>query len=156
MEEEKLHIWLKLIALLLLIQVATASPNKYNAENSNAKSIQVFVSFSMPEQLFKEVLADSARLKIPAILNGLHNNSMQETARVIFVLTQEIPNLSLQIDPTAFEKFKIKQVPALVVAGEQYFDVIYGNFKLREGLRRIVDSGESGFSDHDLMEIIGD
>jgi type-F conjugative transfer system pilin assembly protein TrbC len=103
-------------------------------------STQVFVSFSMPEQLMRETLEDGARLHIPAILNGLHDDSMEKTAQKIMQLSAHVPDLTLQIDPTAFEQYNIQQVPALVVSAPnkpEEFDVIYGNLPLQEGLRRL-------------------
>lgn len=116
----------------------------------------VFVSFSMPVQLMSETLRESARLHIPAVLNGLVNNSMPETVKKIQALSASIPNLNLQIDPTAFERFGIKQVPALVVEQEGRFDVLYGNLTLKEGLLRIVAEGESGLSLLDVRRISDD
>ena len=116
----------------------------------------VFVSFSMPEQLVTETLDESARLHIPALLNGLIANSMPETVKKIQALSKSVPNLNLQIDPTAFERFGIKQVPALVVEHAGNFDVLYGNLTLKEGLFRIATHGESGFSVADARRILGD
>ena len=107
-----------------------------------AVNTYVFVSFSMPETLMIETLQECERLHIPAILNGLYQNSMPETAKQIMALSNQIPNLSLQIDPTAFERFNIHQVPALVVAPGNCFDVIYGTLPLDEGLDRIKRRGE--------------
>lgn len=116
----------------------------------------VFVSFSMPEQLLSETLDESARLHIPALLNGLIANSMPETVQKIQKLSKSVPKLNLQIDPTAFERFGIKQVPALVVEHEGRFDVLYGNLTLKEGLLRIASDGESGFSTADARRLLGD
>ncbi len=118
--------------------------------------VYVFVSFSMPEQLMTETLNESAGLHIPALLNGLIANSMPETVKKIQELSQSVPHLNLQIDPTAFERFGIKQVPALVVEHEGNFDVLYGNLTLKEGLLRIANQGESGFSVADARRLIGD
>lgn len=104
----------------------------------HAAEISVFISFSMPEALLKETLKESVHLKIPAYLNGLYHDSMQETVLKIMALTEEIPTLNLQIDPTLFERFGIQQVPALVVAKENAFDVIYGHLPIKEGLSRLV------------------
>jgi conjugal transfer pilus assembly protein TrbC len=116
-------------------------------------SAQVFVSFSMPEQLLSETLSESARLHIPALLNGLIENSMPKTVGRIVGLSKKIPNLNLQIDPTAFEKYGIQQVPALVVDNGQVFDVLYGNLLLRDGLLKIADGGESGLSKTDIQRL---
>lgn len=114
------------IGLLMMINSVT-----------HATAVSVFVSFSMPQTLLEETLQDSARLKIPAYLNGLYHDSMRDTAFKVMELSRRIPNLTLQIDPTAFERFGIQQVPALVVERGKSFDVIYGNLPLEEGLRRM-------------------
>ena len=63
---------------------------------------------------------------------------MPETAQKILSLSKKIPNLELQIDPIAFERFGIHQVPALVVDCGKDFDVIYGNLSLHDGLQRLA------------------
>ena len=118
--------------------------------------VSVFVSFSMPKQLLTETLQESARLHIPALLNGLIVNSMPQTIKEIQALSEAVPNLNLQIDPTAFERFGIQQVPALVVEQGKAFDVLYGNLTLKEGLMRLATQGESGFSVLEARRLIGD
>lgn len=122
---------------------------------SAAVTAEVFVSFSMPEPLLEQCLAESARLHIPAILNGLIDNSMPKTIQRIEALSKVVPNLNLQIDPTAFERFGIHQVPALVVDNGKDFDVLYGNLSLSEGLMRIAGNGDSGLALKDARRIIG-
>ena len=120
---------------------------------------QVFVSFSMPEQLLQETLSESARLHIPAVLNGLYQNSMPKTVAKIMALSKVVPNLNLQIDPTAFARFKIQQVPALVVSSDTGFDVMYGNLTLTEALKRIATHGNesgSGLTPDDVRRMIGE
>lgn len=117
---------------------------------------QVFVSFSMPANLLEETLKESVRLNIPVYLNGLHHNSMKETAIKVMELSKQVPNLNLQIDPTQFERFGIRQVPALVVENGSSYDVIYGHLTLKEGLLRIAGRGESGLSINDVRRMSGD
>ncbi|PWY53815.1 type-F conjugative transfer system pilin assembly protein TrbC [Legionella qingyii] len=121
-----------------------------------AATVSVFVSFSMPNNLLEETLKESARLNIPVYLNGLYHDSMQLTASKVIELSEHVPNLNLQIDPTLFERFGIYQVPALVVDNGSSFDVIYGHLPLKEGLMRMVDRGESGFSTLDARRVIGE
>ena len=111
----------------------------------------VFISFSMPNALLMDTLNDSARLHIPVTLNGLYNNSMMETVNRVGVLSNQVPNLQLQIDPTAFERFGIQHVPALVVEEGGCFDVIYGHMPLKDGLSRIASHGECGHNTRALQ-----
>ena len=127
-----------------------------HASDALSFNAQVFVSFSMPERLLQETLRESARLKIPTILNGLIDNSMPTTVKRIQVLSESIPDLNLQIDPTAFERFGIKDVPALVVDNGHAFDVLYGNLSLKDGLLKMAGQGDSGFSMLDARRLLGE
>ena len=109
-------------------------------------AVHVFVSFSMPDTLLTQTLRQAQQLSLPVYLRGLHKNSMKLTANKIMEYTQVVPNLSLQIDPTLFDKYDIQQVPAVVADNGEVFDVIYGNLKVKEALSRIESLGESGFS----------
>lgn len=139
MEKKKLRLYyhqqIKTISGLLLLLM---SLNTYTATK-----ISVFVSFSMPEKLLLETLQDCRRLELDVNLNGLHQNSMLATSQKIMslsnLLSNSLPNV--QIDPTAFERYRIQQVPALVVDTGDCFDVIYGNLPIEEGLRRLRDKG---------------
>lgn len=115
----------------------------------------VFVSFSMPEVLLKQTLAEAADYQIPVFLNGLIANSMAKTAEKLMSLSQAIPNLTLEIDPTAFERFGIHQVPALVVAEGHRFDVLYGNLRIKEGLYRLV-KGDAGLTKAMVRSLVHD
>ena len=119
--------------MILLAQVSIASTQ-----------YRVFVSFSMPERLLQETVLDAAKHQIPVVLNGFYHDSMQETAVKIFELSKRIPNLSLQIDPPAFERYGIKQVPALVADNNHSFDVIFGNITIERGLEEISRFGDTG------------
>lgn len=105
-------------------------------------SSYVFVSFSLPEKLFTEILQESETMHIPVVLNGLYHNSMPETVEKILTLSKAFPNASILIDPTLFERFSIHHVPAVVVEQGPCFDVLYGNLTLHDALKRIQDKGE--------------
>lgn len=115
-------------------------------------SVHVFVSFSMPETLLIQTFKEAERLDVPVYINGFHKNSMKLTAQKIMEYSEKVPNLNLQIDPTAFDKYSINQVPAVVVDNGKVFDVIYGNLKLAASLERIATLGESGFDSQKLKE----
>jgi conjugal transfer pilus assembly protein TrbC len=112
-------------------QIGFASPQKY-----------VFVSFSMPESLLKSVFNEAASMEIPVILNGLVEDNMRKTMSKLFQLSQRHPELSIQIDPNAFEKYHIENVPALVIDNGTNYDVLFGNMALRDGLQYLKEKGE--------------
>lgn len=104
---------------------------------------RVFVSFSMPDHLLEETLLDATHHHMPVVLNGFYHDSMPETFMKIFELSKKIPDLSMQIDPTAYERYRIHQVPALVADNQQSFDVIFGNITIERGLEEIARFGDT-------------
>ena len=105
-------------------------------------SKRVFISFSMPNSLLKQVLHQAESENVTVVINGLIDDDFRRTFRTIFELSKSYPKLSFQIDPVAFEKFSIHSVPALVVDDGNQFDVIYGNLSIRDGLALIYQSGD--------------
>lgn len=114
------------------------------SQNALAKTqFQVFVSFSMPNRLLEETVRDAAHHGIPVILNGFVNDSMRETAVKIFELSKKIPDCSMQIDPTAFERYGIKQVPAFVADNQKTFDVVFGNVTIERAMDEMAQFGDA-------------
>lgn len=100
------------------------------------------ISFSVPEDGLKLMIPEAAGFGIPSVINGLIDNDFRKTAAAVFRLTKENEHSGVQIDPTAFDRFGIRQVPALVVrCGEQY-DVVYGNLKIGSALEAVARDGE--------------
>ena len=128
MEEKKLYIW-RFLILALLTNISFCASKK------------VLVSFSMPERLLEATLKDCARLHIPAVLNGLHHDSMPETLNKIGEYASLIPELSMQIDPTIFDKHQISQVPAVIWEERDCTDIVYGNLTLDLMLEKIKVHG---------------
>jgi len=104
---------------------------------------QVFVSFSMPNRLLEETLRDAAHHGIPVLLNGFVTDSMRDTAVKIFELTKKVPNCSMQIDPTAFERYGITQVPAFVAVNQKSFDVVLGNITMERAMDEVTRFGDT-------------
>ncbi|HAU1718466.1 TPA: type-F conjugative transfer system pilin assembly protein TrbC [Legionella pneumophila] len=124
--------------------------------SSFAVQVSVLVSFSIPDTLLQETLRECSQLNIPAYINGLHHDSMSETALKVMALSKRIPNLNLNIDPTKFERFGIHQVPALVVDDGKSFDVIYGHLSIKEGLARMAGRGDVDFTSRQCRRISGE
>lgn len=135
MEEEKLHFFImRLLKSLVLLSLPVCA--------FSAPKYLMFVSFSMPEKLLVETARDAASHQVPLIINGFYNDSMRETAAKIFDLSKQVPNLSIQIDPTAFERYAIKTVPALVCDSNYKFDVVLGNTTIDAAIDEIKRFGE--------------
>lgn len=109
-------------------------------------AVLVFISFSMPNESVKGWMNDAARIHAPILIRGLVNNSFKDTVQKISTLVQDNRG-GVQVDPTAFERFHITQVPAVVVQNTECpetqscvdkYDVIYGDVKLEYALRKIA------------------
>lgn len=90
-----------------------------------------------------EVLKDASNHNLSVTLNGLIDDDMRKTLSKLFEFSKKYPNLSVQIDPNAFEKYHIEKVPALVVDNGTHFDVLYGNVKIEEGLLWLKRKGDA-------------
>lgn len=112
------------------------------AQSAFCFTTSVFVSFSMPKDLIEAVFKDASSHDVPVYLNGLIDDDMRKTLSRIFEYSQKYPNLSVQIDPVAFEQYGIDRVPALVVAKGNQFDVLYGNVAIDDGLLWLKRKGD--------------
>ncbi|MBN9229578.1 MAG: type-F conjugative transfer system pilin assembly protein TrbC [Legionella sp. 40-6] len=112
------------------------------AQSAFSFTTSVFVSFSMPNDLLEAVFKDASNHEIPVYLKGLIEDDMRKTLSRIFEYSQKYPNLSVQIDPFAFEQYGIDRVPALVVAKGNQFDVLYGNVTIDDGLLWLKRKGD--------------
>lgn len=122
---------LMMIILMACCQFGYASPQAY-----------LFISFSIPQKLLEETIDDAVHHHVPVFLNGFYKDSMHETAIKLFELAKKIPKAHIQIDPTAFERFKINQVPAWVIEGEHSFDVVFGNITFNKAQDEFIRHGD--------------
>jgi conjugal transfer pilus assembly protein TrbC len=116
--------------------------------------VLIFVSASMPEQSLEQWFIQAQKIHAALIIRGFIHNSLVDTQNwVNQLLTQNNGEGGIEIDPIAFERHGIHQVPA-VVATESFplsenniylsssFDMVSGNVSLREALNVIEDKGE--------------
>ena len=106
----------------LLADPRLAVPDATSSGDSDPQPL-IFISFSLPEDSLRALLAEAGRTGSPLVLRGLVENSMQRTtARLGELLgtqngreasAESTP--SLAIDPTLFERFDVDKVPAFVL-----------------------------------------
>ncbi len=128
--------------LLLVHSLVQAGESKERLNGSQTVHKRLFVSFSMPENLLKQSMESAEKLNVTLVFNGLIENSMRATAERLSILAKAYPELSIQIDPVAFEDFNIEDVPALVVNVGDVFDVLSGNIDLMDALTLINARGD--------------
>lgn len=109
----------------------------------------VFVSFSMPEQAIKNYLMQVARINggrsIKLSIRGLdESNSLIKTQQRISKLMKGM-SAEVDIDPGSFDRFEVKQVPAMV---------FYNDDPLSEAQCAI--KGEKSNGQADYLMVYGD
>lgn len=131
----------------LLAKKRQAATNARPAENA-----LYFVSFSIPPEGLKGMLQETRRFGIPATVRGLVNNNLRETVQRVQALVQDGGADGVQIDPMPFREYGIEAVPVLVVRCETGLDVVRGNLRLEEGLKRIAKEGDCAAMAKKLLE----
>lgn len=112
----------------------------------------VFVSFSMGDTALKQYALEAKKVGASLVFRGLIGNSIKTTALRLQNLVQET-QASFLVDPTAFRRFGIEKVPAVVVVSplresratstEPRFDVVYGLTTLGYALEKMAHEGEA-------------
>jgi len=86
-------------------------------ENIDVKNpdsgIFVFVSFSMPKASLIELNNQAQKYNATLVMRGIYKNSFHEMRKKILEISPD--GLSINVDPKAFEKYNIKQVPTFVL-----------------------------------------
>jgi len=88
------------------------------------------------------MLDEAASLKLTATIRGLIDNDFRKTAAQMLEFSKQNNKIGVQIDPPVFKLFNIQAVPALVVTCPGHYDVISGNIRIRDALRRVAREGE--------------
>jgi len=122
-------------------EIAAAQAEQNSATRQTPRAVY-FVSLGIPEEGLLPMLSDARRFGIPATLRGLLNNDFRQTAEKMFELSKKDKQAGVQIDPTLFQQYGIKAVPALVVTCGGKFDVLYGSLPVQQALEEVRQRGD--------------
>lgn len=111
-------------------------------EQSDSVRAYYFVSFSIPESGMKAMIQDAKQYQLPMVLNGMKDNNILKTANEFLKYYKDNNEGGMMIDPTVFDEFKVKAVPAVVVACGDKYDIVYGSVKIKNALELISRSGD--------------
>lgn len=114
----------------------------------------IFISFSCPNELLRQLLIDADRYHFAVVLRGLINNDFKETFKKIYNLVPKNFHGGFMINPIWFKEFGINAVPSLVLLKNteclleekcylKDFDSIYGNISTKEALKIISNRGHA-------------
>lgn len=122
-------------------EIAAAQAEQNSATRQTPRAVY-FVSLGIPEEGLLPMLSDARRFGIPATLRGLLNNDFRQTAEKMFELSKKDKQAGVQIDPTLYQQYGIKAVPALVVTCGGKFDVLYGSLPVQQALEEVRQRGD--------------
>jgi conjugal transfer pilus assembly protein TrbC len=122
-------------------EIAASQADQNSADRPTPQALY-FVSLGIPEEGLLPMLADARRFGIPATLRGLLDNDFRKTASVMFELSKKDKEAGVQIDPTLYQQYGIKAVPALVVTCKGNYDVLYGSLPVKQALEEVVRRGD--------------
>lgn len=128
---------------------------------------KVFITLSMNSETIKRIVNDVDKLgpsDSVIVIRGLQKGrTMRETVQYVSQLTKD-HSVAVQIDPAAFERFKITKVPAFVVYYDDpayqascsltdressvdlnKWDGVYGDVSVRYAVNYLVENGEAEF-----------
>ena len=132
---------IKVTALTLFFMLHITAPARGNEPALPATpSMDVFISLSMPGPSLLAWQREAKRYHARLILRGFLHNSLEETIKALTLNKDNV--LEVSVDPTLFDKYRITQVPAVVVSEGDRFDVVYGNTRLTAALETILGQGE--------------
>ncbi|WJV56190.1 type-F conjugative transfer system pilin assembly protein TrbC (plasmid) [Pectobacteriaceae bacterium CE70] len=131
-------------------EIAASQADLNSVERTTPRAVY-FVSLGIPEEGVLPMLQDARRFGIPATLRGLLDNDFRKTASVMFDLSKKDKQVGVQIDPTLYQQYGIKAVPALVVTCPGHFDVIRGSLSLYQALEKIADKGDCAATARDIL-----
>lgn len=101
-----------------------------------------FLSASVPEKELAILMKAAEDRQIPVYFRGLVNDNMEATAQYMMYMVNTYHLQGIQVDPVRFERYGVKQVPALVKKCGEHFDIVYGNVALGQALDMINERGE--------------
>ncbi|MFC1040028.1 type-F conjugative transfer system pilin assembly protein TrbC [Pasteurella multocida] len=131
-----------LLSLLISFSSLTFAENNHTPLNMTENENAYFLSFSIPEKQLVALIKAAERHNIPIYIRGLINDNLDQTAKAILYLAQKYDVKGVLVDPTRFNYYDIKVVPALVKKCGNKFDVIFGNGNIEQSLELMDKEGE--------------
>lgn len=120
--------------------------------NDETIDFYMFVSFSLSEDILRQML-DYAKLYNGIIVfRGIENNSFRETSEHIQHLAKEGEEAAIIIDPTLFKRYAVERVPSYVLVKQEkcpagmscnpIHDKIIGNITPKYALEKFSEKGD--------------
>ena len=134
-------LWLAAGLMTALSAQAEDAP-KGSQVSSTENEMAYFLSASVPEKEMAILMKAAEARNIPVYFRGLVGDSMEQTAKYMMYMVTTYKVRGVQIDPVRFDRYSVKQVPALVKKCGDHFDIVYGNVALNQALDMISQRGD--------------
>ena len=126
MEEKKLLRNILLIALsVICFHSASAQDNKY-----------VFISFSMPKSLLKQIVRDCGNEGAVPVIRGFIDNNPRKTLLELQSIIEET-GYGINIDPELFDKYAVVTVPTFVADKGDQYNKLHGNVSVEWAFNKL-------------------
>jgi len=118
----------------------------------DSATLYYFFSFSMPEETILRAMREAVRIngeceeRVTLVLRGFVKNDLKATASQFYKYLRKIgDDIPIEVDPELFERFDVKEVPAIVQARDDDIALIRGDIVgLNYALSRFIE----GFKDY--------
>jgi type-F conjugative transfer system pilin assembly protein TrbC len=127
----------------------------------------IFISTSIPEKSILHYLEQAQKTGALVVLQGLIEESLPQTLKTVSLWKKESSLDNIILDPVAFERFNITQVPSIVLTQADYpcpqgadcnitsMDKMTGEISLDYALRKFSQSGDLQHEATRLLTLLG-
>jgi len=124
--------------------IPQASPQPVPAQKAlKSSKIRIFISFSVPIDTWLDYSTHLEQLNGEFVIRGLPENSFQILSQKMMEFRKHGINAPVQIDPEAFELYRISVVPTISLEEETHRDQISGNIRLDAALQKFLENGST-------------
>ena len=114
-------------------------------QKANNEEIFIFISFSVPLQIWKELDQAARKLGAVFVLRGIPKNSFTLFAKKVYELRKYIES-DIIIDPEKFKECEIDAVSVVLVVKNGKFDKVSGALSLEKALEIIKVKGDVSYA----------
>lgn len=110
-------------------------------DSANHDEVIIFISSSMPVISLQEWAEQAKAIDASLVMRGFVVNSLKKTIKYSKAVFGDKGLPGFNIDPELFNRYQVKAVPAVVIQGENTYDIIYGNVGLKAALNEVKRNG---------------
>ena len=122
------------------------------ASSEATPTLSIYMSFSIPAATWKEYSDTLKQIGGVFVLRGLPDNSFEAFSTTVKKFRVLGIDASIRLDPEAFEKHNIQEVPALILEEGNSCDKVVGNQRIEDSLRLIIEKGTAHQSAEKILK----